>query len=120
MYNYFDNQPYYPQQRYGYQPQQQQPVQPTANIDWIRVNTMEEAEHVQVMPGQKKWIMLTNDPIFVLRVADNMGLTTTEAYRFEKINSTETKAKTEYVTREEFNAFVNSINGVMHSEEVEK
>lgn len=111
MYNYYGNQPYYqPQQNYNYQNNYQTPQTPQSNIDWIRVNTIDEAERVQVMPGQKKWIMLANEPIFVLRVADNMGLTTTEAYRFEKIDNVETSKTQEYVTREEFNTFVNSLN----------
>lgn len=77
-----------------------------SNMDWIRVNTMEDVERVTVQPNGKAWIMLANEPIFVLKTADGMGLTTTDAYRFEKITGGK---KVEYVTREEFDNFVNSL-----------
>ena len=79
---------------------------PHSNMDWIRVNTMEDVERVTVQPNGKAWIMLANEPIFVLKTADGMGLTTTDAYRFEKVSG---EKKPEYVTREEFNEFVNSL-----------
>lgn len=90
-------------------PQQAQNVPQStqhSNMDWIRVNTMEDVERVTVQPNSKAWIMLANEPIFVLKTADGMGLTTTDAYRFEKVSG---EKKPEYVTREEFNEFVNSL-----------
>lgn len=77
-------------------------IQPQTNMDWIRVNSMEDVERVTVQPNSKAWIMLANEPIFVLKTADGMGLTTTDAYRFEKVTG---EKKVEYVTREEFEAF---------------
>ena len=77
-----------------------------SNMDWIRVNNMADVERVTVQPNNKAWIMLANEPIFVLKTADGMGLTTTDAYRFEKISDGK---KPEYVTREEFEDFVNSL-----------
>lgn len=77
-----------------------------SNMDWIRVNTMEDVERVTVQPNSKAWIMLANEPVFVLKTADGMGLTTTDAYRFEKVSGDK---KPEYVTREEFNNLINSI-----------
>ena len=67
---------------------------------------MADVERVTVQPNNKAWIMLANEPIFVLKTADGMGLTTTDAYRFEKISDGK---KPEYVTREEFEDFVNSL-----------
>lgn len=61
------------------QPQQTGP-------DWIRVATAQQVEQVSVQPGGKAWVMVENMPVFALRVADNMGLVTTDYYRFEKIN----------------------------------
>lgn len=90
-------------------PQQAQSVPqnaPQTNMDWIRVNTMEDVERVTVQPNSKAWIMLANEPVFVLKTADGMGLTTTDAYRFEKVSDGK---KPEYVTREEFDNFVNSL-----------
>ena len=48
--------------------------------------TIKQVEQVSVQPGQKAWIMVQNAPIFALRTADNMGLVTTDYYRFEKYN----------------------------------
>ena len=97
----FNNQPMNlsPQQ---INPQNRANIQPQTNMDWIRVNSMEDVERVTVQPNSKAWIMLANEPIFVLKTADGMGLTTTDAYRFEKVTG---EKKVEYVTREEFEAF---------------
>lgn len=62
------------------QPPQQTPF---AEFDWIRVNTLDDVKNVTVQPGGKAWIMLQNDPIFVVKTADAMGLATTQAFRFE-------------------------------------
>lgn len=84
------------------------PASNNSNMDWIRVNSMADVQNVTVQPGQKAWIMLASDPIFVLKTADNMGITTTDAYRFEKVQPNETGAP-EYVTRAEFEQFVASL-----------
>lgn len=69
------------------QNQLQQPQQPQqAGPDWIRVATAQQVEQVSVQPGNKAWVMVENMPVFALRVADNMGLVTTDYYRFEKID----------------------------------
>ena len=101
----FNNQPINLSSAMQNAPQQAHSVSQT-NMDWIRVNTMEDVERVTVQPNGKAWIMLANEPIFVLKTADGMGLTTTDAYRFEKVSG---EKKPEYVTREEFNEFVNSL-----------
>lgn len=62
----------------------QQPQQ--TGPDWIRVATAQQVEQVSVQPGGKAWVMVENMPLFALRVADNMGLVTTDFYRFEKID----------------------------------
>lgn len=67
------------------QPAQQQQAQ-QAGPDWIRVATAQQVEQVSVQPGGKAWVMVENIPVFALRVADNMGLVTTDFYRFEKID----------------------------------
>lgn len=85
---------------------QQQPQPQSSNLDWIHVSTMADVQNVSVQPGSKAWIMLTSEPIFVLKVANQMGLTTTEAYRFEKVDA----EKPDYITRQEFNAFVESLS----------
>lgn len=105
----FNSQPMNLSQNMQNAPQQAQSVPQStqhSNMDWIRVNTMEDVERVTVQPNGKAWIMLANEPVFVLKTADGMGLTTTDAYRFEKVSGDK---KPEYVTREEFDNFVNSL-----------
>lgn len=76
---------------------------PQSNVDWIRVNTMDDIANITVQPGKQAWIMLQNEPIFAVKTADAMGLATVEAFEFKKITG---EKKPEYVTREEFLAFV--------------
>lgn len=85
---------------------QQQMAAPQSNMDWIRVNTMDDVANVTVQPNTKAWIMLANDPVFVVKSADGMGITTTDAFRFEKITGSQ---KPEYVTKQEFLEFVESL-----------
>lgn len=102
------NMPYgYPMMGTNPNPTPTPPIMQNSNMDWIRVNTMADVQNVSVQPGQKAWIMLASDPIFVLKTADNMGITTSEAYRFEKIDNA--RSTPQYVTREEFDEFVKSI-----------
>lgn len=94
----------------GYNPMQQPTMQqnaPQTNLDWIRVNGVNDVQNVTVQPGQKAWIMLANEPVFALKSADNMGITTTDFYRFERYNPEQPKP--EYVTRDEFNAFIEQL-----------
>lgn len=80
--------------------------------DWVPVTDIKQVEQVQVAPGGKAWVMLQNEPIFALRVADQMGLVTTSYYRFEKIDPAAMSAPAtsqEFVTRAEFQRFVESL-----------
>lgn len=100
-------------------PQMQQPTPqaaqaPQTGPDWIQVPEIQQVEQVQVQPGAKAWVMVQNQPVFALRVADQMGLVNTSYYRFEKIDPSATTAAAptneEYVTRQEFQQFVESLN----------
>lgn len=96
----------------GYNPMQQPTIQqnaPQTNLDWIRVNNFGDVQNVTVQPGQKAWIMLANEPAFALKSADNMGITTTDFYRFERYNPEQSKPEPDYVTRDEFNAFIEQL-----------
>lgn len=70
---------------------------------WIMTQTVKQVEQVSVQPGQKAWIMVQNEPVFALRTADNMGLITTDYYRFEKFDpsNTATEPAVSYVTSEQ-------------------
>lgn len=87
--------------------------------DWIMANTMQQVEQVQVAPGGKAWVMVQNEPVFALRTADNMGLVTTDYYRFEKIDPATAAPATEYVTRAEFEQFVQSLKPAKKKEGME-
>ena len=71
-----------PMQMLQPQPQQLQQTGP----DWIRVPTVQHVEQVNVQPGQTAWIMVQSAPVFAVREADKVGLTSTEFYRFEKFD----------------------------------
>jgi hypothetical protein len=94
-------------------PQMQQPPQTQqSGPDWIMAPSIKQVEQVSVQPGQKAWVMVQNDAVFALRTADNMGLVTTDYYRFEKFEpeaAAPGAATPQYVTREEFDAFVASL-----------
>ena len=84
---------------------------PTNSSPWLYVPTVKDVQSVQVQPGQKAWVMVQNDCVFALRSADNMGIVTTDFYRFEKIDEEAANPQTEYVTRKEWEEFLNSIKG---------
>lgn len=100
------------------QPQIQRPPQ-QSGPDWIMANTMQQVEQVQVAPGGKAWVMVQNEPVFALRTADNMGLVTTDYYRFEKIDPSAASPAPEYVTRAEFEEFVKSLKPARKKEGME-
>lgn len=71
--------------------------------DWIMVSDLKQVEQVSVPAGGKAWVMLNNAPVFALRTADNMGLITTDYYRFEKYDPEAAQAEpaAKYVTPEQ-------------------
>lgn len=109
-YNGYSMQPggFLPQPMGRYQQATQMPAQTAqSGPDWVMAPTIKQVEQVSVQPGQKAWIMVQNAPVFALRTADNMGLITTDYYRFEKFTPGETAdPSTDYVTRKEFEEFV--------------
>lgn len=52
----------------------------------VPVQTIEQIEQVQVQPGQRRIVMVQNEPVIAARSADNMGLVTTEYYKLEKFD----------------------------------
>ena len=98
------------QQQWSQQPAQQTMLQtPKSNMDWIRVSDFKDVQSVQVQPGTKAWIMLQNKPVFVLKSADEMGITKTEAYKFEKYTEEE-QEQPHFVTKEEVIEIINKFN----------
>ena len=99
------------QTQFMQQPQQQPQQSQAGGPDWIQVPTIKQVEQVQVPTGGKAWVMVQNEPVFALRTADNMGLVTTDYYRFEKIDPAVTTPapSADYITRAEFEQFVSSL-----------
>lgn len=79
---------------------------------WLFVPSGRDAVNVSVPPGQTAWIMAQNEPVFAVRAADVTGVVTTKYFRFEEISLDAPPAVSpgNYVTREEFQAFVDSLS----------
>lgn len=91
----------------GYVPAGKTPAQlQQSGPDWIMAPSIKQVEQVGVQPGQKAWIMVQNEPVFALRTADQMGLVTTDYYRFEKIdpNTAGAAPNADYITRQELDS----------------
>lgn len=84
-------------------PQSPQQTGLQSGPDWLMVSDLKQVEQVSVPAGGKAWVMLNNSPVFALRTADNMGLITTDYYRFEKYDPEVAKAEpaAKYITPEQ-------------------
>ncbi len=80
------------------------------NIDWIMVQTTEQAENVPIQPNQRAWIMIQNEPVFALRTADEMGLAHTDFYKFEKYEPHPAAVTPQYVTIDDLKALEDRLN----------
>ena len=94
----------------AFQQSNQQVQQPNMPVV-MQVSNMKQVEQSPVQPGGKVLILVSNAPVIAMRTADNMGLTTTDYYRIERFDPDvqATSANSDYVTRSEFNQFVESI-----------
>lgn len=117
----YDRDGYYPGQGFspsmgGYMPMMDRRPQQQSGPDWIMAPTIKDVEHVSVPPGGKAWVMVQNEPVFAMRTANQMGLITTEYYRFEAFNPEAASAQPpaqEYVTRKEFEALCQNVQDLM-------
>lgn len=87
-YNPYQINPYQP---YPPQPQQMQNTQAlqqgmkVSGITVVQVPTIEHVEQVQMFPGERKIVLVQNNPDFMaIRVADNAGFVNTE-YRMSHV-----------------------------------
>lgn len=104
------NMPTMPTQQYG---QPAQYGQPKENISWVNVNGLQGARDVQVQANQTAWLMDMNSPVFYVKKADNMGVCTLKAYRFEEINPEQpTSNETQFATKDELNALKTEIQAL--------
>lgn len=117
MYNQFTHYgyPQFGQQTNGYPQNVYMPnnatAQTTGGMEVVPVSLIQQVEQVQVQPGQRKMVLVQNEPVIASRSADNMGLVTTEYYRLEKFipGASASPQTGDYVTRQEFNDFIESL-----------
>lgn len=104
--------PYVGQQPYAPNnfPMQNMPPVPSMGPELVTVQTVVQVEQVGLQPGQRKIVMVQNEPVIASRYADNMGLVATEYYHLEKFDpAAAAPPAVEYVTRKEFTEFVESL-----------
>lgn len=104
--------------------QQQAPQQPMSNVNWIKVNGIEDIKDINVNDNESRWIMVTSMPIFAIKSANNLGQTTTEMYSFQKYVPQENQDKevaqaepqqidlSEYVRKEEVKPLLDEIESL--------
>lgn len=82
------NQQYLMQQQQMQQIQQMQQSQPESKVPGItvvQVPTIDHVEQIQMLPGERKIVLVQNNPDFMaIRVADNAGFVNTE-YRMSQV-----------------------------------
>lgn len=84
MYNQFTpyGYPQFGQQANGYPQNMYMPNNATAQapggMEVVPVSLIQQVEQVQVQPGQRKMVLVQNEPVIASRSADNMGLVTTD------------------------------------------
>ena len=104
------NQPMQQHQQQTAQMQQAPQNNPMPSV--YQVSTVKQVEQVQITPGSKGLVMVQNESVIAMRVADNMGVTQTEYYKIEKFDPSQkqNQANADYLTRAEFNEFVASLS----------
>lgn len=91
--------PYSPQAQQAMQSTQQMPMQPQPQMQYelpiqdVRFVTSEEAKAYIVMPNSKALLIDKNGGVAHLKVADNMGQSQTQYFKFEPINADGTPIK---------------------------
>lgn len=65
----------------GFQPQQNGPQAAQPNMEVVPVQTIQQVEQIGLQPGQRKMVMVQNDAVVALRVADPVsGLVDTKYF----------------------------------------
>lgn len=100
------------QQQIAPQPQQQV-AQPQSNVSWVQVAGVDGIKNTTVQPNTTVWAMDSNDTVFYVKSADNMGVCTTKAYRFAEIPLETVGAPTpEYASKADMDALAARINAL--------
>lgn len=75
------------------------------NQELVPVQTVDQVEQVQVQPGQRRIVMVQNEPVIAARIADNMGLVTTQYYQltpYDPHTVSSSAPAQNYITEEQF------------------
>lgn len=86
------------------------------NVNWIPVSGYEDVRGIMVQPGMTVWAMDNNEPVFYVKTADQMGVCTIDAYRYERVQVGASPAPSagEYITRQEYQALIERIERMEH------
>ena len=103
-YNPYQMNPYQP---YPPQPQQMQNAQALqqgmkmSGITVVQVPTVDHVAQVQMLPGERKIVLVQNNPDFMaIRVADNAGFVSTEYRMTQVFNPKSTQQQVQYAPME--------------------
>lgn len=103
-YNPYQMNPYQP---YPPQPQQMQNAQvlqqgmKMSGITVVQVPTVDHVEQVQMLPGERKIVLVQNNPDFMaIRVADNAGFVSTEYRMTQVFDPKSTQQQVQYAPME--------------------
>lgn len=103
-YNPYQMNPYQP---YPPQPQQMQNAQALqqgmkmSGITVVQVPTVDHVEQVQMLPGERKIVLVQNNPDFMaIRVADNAGFVNTEYRMTQVFDPKSTQQQVQYAPME--------------------
>ena len=96
-----------PYQPYPPQPQQMQNAQALqqgmkmSGITVVQVPTVDHVEQVQMLPGERKIVLVQNNPDFMaIRVADNAGFVSTEYRMTQVFDPKSTQQQVQYAPME--------------------
>ena len=100
-----------PGQSYTVPPQNyyQQAANPPAQT-MILVNNEQEASNWNVLPGNSLFFMDSNNKLFYIKTVDFSGMVTFRRFKFEEVNEKEEEPSVDFITREEFERRLSSIN----------
>ena len=120
--------------QYGqpFQPGQQMPQMPTVQSPqtmqagaqvqqeppaFLQVASAKDFGSVTVQPGKRAFIMAQNEPFLAFKAADLMGMVQTTIYHIEPVSEDQINnpAGGEYVTRKEFNEFVQQLTAAQNN-----
>lgn len=86
----------------------------TQNVNWIPVNGYDDVRGIMVQPGATVWAMDNNEPIFYVKTADQMGVCSIDAYRYERVQVGGAPASQNngFITREEYQNLIARIERI--------